>query len=106
MKGDMKEEMYKKELQYERKLRKKEEEQNEMLKKDKEYYKSMLAVAGQIVKKSMNAFTYISEHYPDAPVIEALTIDDFRRGVKMIKDIKITGVPNIKSDEENDGKDR
>jgi hypothetical protein len=91
MKAKHEKELLEKEVQHERELRKKEMEQNEMLRKDKEYYKSIINVAGQVVQKTMSAFSYVTQYYPNAPSMTGLTIKDFKRGIKMIEDSKSDG---------------
>ena len=45
------------------------------------HYKQLFEEAGSIVKKSINAISYISNNYKTAPALKTITIDDFNDNV-------------------------
>lgn len=95
----------KKELEHEKELRKLDKKRLRALEKDTKYLKKMLDIAGNIVQKSMSAFSRISKKYPDAPVMEELTLEDFKRGRRMLlNDVEIIEIKNIIGEDDDNEK--
>ena len=69
-------------------LHKKDFEKYELCKKEMEYYKDIINMAGGMVQKTVSALTYIVNTYDGAPVIKKITFEDVQKSVK-IDDEKI-----------------
>ena len=70
-------------LKYEQELHKKDIEKFEMCKKEMEYYKGIINMAGGMVQKTVSALTFIVNTYDGAPVIKQITFNDVRESTKI-----------------------
>ena len=79
-------------------LLEKEEKHNASLTKENEYLKTIINNAGNIIKSSVSAISYVSQHYSDAPVLEA--IEDYSKLTYDIDSESNQTEPKEKTDEE------
>ena len=74
---------YELKLKYEQELHKKDVEKYEIYKKEAEYYKEIISMAGGMVQKTVSALTYIVNTYDTAPVIKQITFEDVQNTTNM-----------------------
>lgn len=67
------------ELRIEKILSKHANDQNNFIKKELEYYKKMLNMAGGMANKAVRSLTHVVTNYADAPPLEKINTDDIRR---------------------------
>ena len=80
---DMEVKLFQKDLEHERELHKKDLVQAEIYKKEAEYYKEIINMAGGMVQKTVSALTYIVNTYDKAPVIKQITFEDVQKSTKI-----------------------